>query len=484
MSIVEEPRELDIIVGKEQKCRTHKGSLYFRAFVESYRQRYQDAKTKQLRTAISKEMYDVITQASCRFLKFNEQANGWQEICETASLDKITHALRYAQQREHRKHKRNVPQRSNSDTSRRSEGSSTSGTSFSSQATSYTAASLDLDALFAQEQKRLSAVNISSMNASLKAYRQSCRQPFASASASASMLDFNSNNNNSQNRRVSFVESSSLNSFTSTTASLSSAESIPLPVDLSYTQHLDMNQRLSRLPAEEKVDQPPRMPTRPMDDPSGSLIGEHQDFNVSCHSIVEETSSAGSTSSHGGGGDGVGDGGRDDASSSNATAASLSITNQASDDDASVNVMLNSLYLQDPCLDNTHNPSDPCGPRQDVLQQALSGQVSKVPPFASISPRDDEVMMDALDDDVDLQDEFVLPGIQYKTEECLTDSPLECPAATIELPEPTAIRNAPAKSAGNGGHFLSDRDYTLELMQGPILDWEPISGSPTNIEHC
>ena len=489
-TIISDPKELDILVGKETRCRTHKGSLYFRAFVESYRQRYQDAPTKQLRTCISKEMYDIITQASCRFLKYNESLRGWEEINETASLDKITHALRYAQQRRRRQHTQKQKQqhyrqgvaRTNSDTSRRSEASSTttcSGASFSSQsqATSYTANSLDLDALMAQEQKLLSSINISSMNASLRAYRQSCRTG-NSASANASTSTSNSTLHNSHNssssssssKKVSFaaaaaaaVNDSNGNSFTSSTTAATTAsgfsnsnssscsssllESIPLPVDLSTTQHTDINQRLSRINKEEKIDQPPRMPARPRETSSAVVADYHQESNsnsfnnndnsnIFCHSIVEETSSSESTN-----GENIHPQQQQDMACN-----SMEEDNDNNKDTEAdgVRLLMDSLYLQDNENDN-------------VIFQNLE---------------DDYEHNNILQDD-----DFMLPGIT----DCQT--PTES-LQTTTLPQ----QQQQQQQATNENDMLGPSDIE-RLIQEPIIEWEsspspPLSpsASPTSME--
>ena len=85
-----EPRELDILVGKETKARQHKGSKCFRIFVDRYRRRWKEANNKHKRAEITKEMYLTINQANVRFLRFSETLKGWVEISSTEARDKIT----------------------------------------------------------------------------------------------------------------------------------------------------------------------------------------------------------------------------------------------------------------------------------------------------------------------------------------------------------------------------------------------------------
>ncbi|CAB9497620.1 expressed unknown protein [Seminavis robusta] len=273
-----EPRELDILVGKETRARNHKGSRCFRLFVESYRRRYQDAKNKHKRASITREMYDTITQASIRFLKFNDERKGWEEITSTEARDKITHALRFAQ----KKRRRKTPQRQGSDSTHRSETSTTSATS------------LDLDQLLLQQQQHLTSpaaaltssaalTSLSHMNASLRACRN--RSSFSSV-GSASLLSNGSKDSKSSkksNPRVSFsvvtestIYSADLSASATTAETASVDPCVPLPVDLSSTQHFDMHTSQASLGGDELVDKPPRMPSRPTEEEEEELQLQQQ----------------------------------------------------------------------------------------------------------------------------------------------------------------------------------------------------------------
>ncbi len=89
-----EPRDLDILCGKETKDRNHKGVKCFRICVDRYRKRYQEANNKHKRGEITKEMYLTISQANIRVLKFNDELNGWVEISSKEARDKITRKLK------------------------------------------------------------------------------------------------------------------------------------------------------------------------------------------------------------------------------------------------------------------------------------------------------------------------------------------------------------------------------------------------------
>lgn len=89
------PGEDDILCGKDRACALHKGSLSFRAVIDSYRATYQKATTKYDKMCLTKQIYQELTQKS-KFLKFNDKEKVWEEISPLAGRDKIGHALRFA----------------------------------------------------------------------------------------------------------------------------------------------------------------------------------------------------------------------------------------------------------------------------------------------------------------------------------------------------------------------------------------------------
>jgi len=91
-----EPRPLDILCGKSKRCVDHGGSRRFRTVIECYREKYQQALTKWDKTSVTRTIYDNLSQAGSRFLKYNEAQNFWEEISPMAARDKIGHALRFA----------------------------------------------------------------------------------------------------------------------------------------------------------------------------------------------------------------------------------------------------------------------------------------------------------------------------------------------------------------------------------------------------
>lgn len=94
--IIFDTTDADILCGKEKHCVSHPGSLNFRAVIDKYASKYQEAVTKQEKMNVTKEIYDLLGSQNSRFLKFNASAKGWEQLSSLLARDKISHALRFA----------------------------------------------------------------------------------------------------------------------------------------------------------------------------------------------------------------------------------------------------------------------------------------------------------------------------------------------------------------------------------------------------
>jgi hypothetical protein len=94
--IIMDPNKEDILCGKEKHCVSHPGSINFRAMIDQYAYKYQEAITKNEKMAVTKEIYDLLGSQNSRFLKFSTEAGGWEQLSSLLARDKISHALRFA----------------------------------------------------------------------------------------------------------------------------------------------------------------------------------------------------------------------------------------------------------------------------------------------------------------------------------------------------------------------------------------------------
>jgi hypothetical protein len=72
-----EPKKFDVLCGKSRECVSFEGTRRFRQLIEQYRVKYQDAKNKQERMEITKEIVSSVGQIG-RFLKFNHRLQAWE----------------------------------------------------------------------------------------------------------------------------------------------------------------------------------------------------------------------------------------------------------------------------------------------------------------------------------------------------------------------------------------------------------------------
>ncbi|CAB9497557.1 expressed unknown protein [Seminavis robusta] len=97
--LVAEPMPMDVLCGKSRKCISHEGTRLFRIVIDQYREKYQNAKSKQERMDITKEIVASIGRKGARFLKYNSSMQCWENIGTLAARDKCSHALRCANQK-------------------------------------------------------------------------------------------------------------------------------------------------------------------------------------------------------------------------------------------------------------------------------------------------------------------------------------------------------------------------------------------------
>ena len=83
------PSRMDILCGKGKQCTDAEGSLRYKHVVDSYRKAYVKALTRHDKMAVTMEIYELLTKAHCRFLKYNRKVGAWEEINFAAARDKI-----------------------------------------------------------------------------------------------------------------------------------------------------------------------------------------------------------------------------------------------------------------------------------------------------------------------------------------------------------------------------------------------------------
>ena len=91
---VKTPLPSDILCGKNKICIKHPGSRSFRAIIESYTLKYQQASSRNEKMEVTKEIFDKLQTR--RFLKYNEENDMWETLHPLAVRDKIGHALRFS----------------------------------------------------------------------------------------------------------------------------------------------------------------------------------------------------------------------------------------------------------------------------------------------------------------------------------------------------------------------------------------------------
>ena len=105
----------DVICCRDRKCHEHAGNKRFRVLVEHYRERYQKTSVREEKSRITSQIIERIRSGSHprgRFLKADVDGNGWIEVGEEFTREKVSHALRSAKdpnRTKNRKKRKPVP---------------------------------------------------------------------------------------------------------------------------------------------------------------------------------------------------------------------------------------------------------------------------------------------------------------------------------------------------------------------------------------
>jgi hypothetical protein len=95
-AIITAPTSLDILCGQSKECRDFPGSRRYRSLIDSFRHKYSSAASRLEKMAITMDIFSFLQRANSRFLRYNEELGGWEEVPFLAARDKIGHALRFA----------------------------------------------------------------------------------------------------------------------------------------------------------------------------------------------------------------------------------------------------------------------------------------------------------------------------------------------------------------------------------------------------
>jgi len=88
-----EIRDQDVLFGRGARTNLHAGNIYFRSIVDSVQLQYASA-PKMDKKLIASQIVHEIKLRKGRFLKKDEKAGRWMEVCDTKSRLKTSQALR------------------------------------------------------------------------------------------------------------------------------------------------------------------------------------------------------------------------------------------------------------------------------------------------------------------------------------------------------------------------------------------------------
>jgi hypothetical protein len=108
-------KAVDVLCGRDKVSHSHIGNKRFRRIIESFREQYQHAESRDQKTQISSQVIDMIHKDGGRFMKLEESTGLWEEVGSQYEREKVSHALRSAKdpnrprEKKPRKTKKYVP---------------------------------------------------------------------------------------------------------------------------------------------------------------------------------------------------------------------------------------------------------------------------------------------------------------------------------------------------------------------------------------
>ena len=87
--------EKDVLCGRDRHIHSHPGNRCFRHLINTFRERYQNAKHREAKTAMTSEIVDTVKKYGGRFLKQDPDGR-WREVDQSYAHEKVSHALRSA----------------------------------------------------------------------------------------------------------------------------------------------------------------------------------------------------------------------------------------------------------------------------------------------------------------------------------------------------------------------------------------------------
>lgn len=86
----------DVLCGRDKVSHAHGGNKRFRKVIESHRDEYQNASTRDTKTQITCRVIAAIQGLRGRFLKLDDATGMWVEVGDQYAREKVSHALRSA----------------------------------------------------------------------------------------------------------------------------------------------------------------------------------------------------------------------------------------------------------------------------------------------------------------------------------------------------------------------------------------------------
>jgi hypothetical protein len=95
MSVVEKPRNNDVLFGRDSGSWSHEGNKFFRVVVRKYQVEYHSKRNRLDRVAIVAKIVQEMKNTGARFLKKDPSTKKWYEVTRKSVIEKVSRLIVY-----------------------------------------------------------------------------------------------------------------------------------------------------------------------------------------------------------------------------------------------------------------------------------------------------------------------------------------------------------------------------------------------------
>jgi hypothetical protein len=91
---ISSPNKFDVLLGRGRPFQEFPGNIRLAVIIDMHRNEHQSANKRGEKTEVCDNIVDIVKDSGARFLKRNENENGWVKVGPIVARDKVGHGFR------------------------------------------------------------------------------------------------------------------------------------------------------------------------------------------------------------------------------------------------------------------------------------------------------------------------------------------------------------------------------------------------------